>query len=164
MRVRDYDPREGQAFQGDVAIIPIPSDIPVVTSDEIAPIDGRLIIQQGELTGHHHAIYFGGNIAWFRDDGLARDLAENANVAAGKLRSPAPVARARFYRDANVAQQMLNRGLLTRSDLAIGCLVVESGSVVVSHEEHDGIRLPVGNYLIGRQIESAGAEQHLVHD
>jgi hypothetical protein len=36
--------------------------------------------------------------------------------------------------------------------------------VVLSHEEHDGIRLPIGRYLIGRQIESAGADEHLVAD
>jgi len=41
--IRDYDPALGQAFQGDVSIIPIPDDIEVSTVDEIQPVDGRLI-------------------------------------------------------------------------------------------------------------------------
>jgi len=55
-----------------------------------------------------------------------------------------------------VGQEMVNRGILARADLAVGVLVVEGRPVVVSHEEHDGIRLPPGNYLIGRQVESVG--------
>ena len=53
---------------------------------------------------------------------------------------------------------------LTRADLAVAVLIVENGPMVVSHQEHDGIRLPAGNYLIGRQIESAGAEERVVED
>lgn len=48
MPVRNYDPRQGQAFQGDVAIIPIPDDIAIATTEEILPVAGRLIIQAGE--------------------------------------------------------------------------------------------------------------------
>jgi len=163
MQVRDYDPAQGQAFQGDVAIVPIPQDIAVAKSNEIQPIDGWLIVQHGELTGHHHAIYLLNNIPHFRDDGLARDNAEAVATAPRNLDSAAQGATARLYRDANVAQQMRDRGLLTRADLAVGCLIVEGGSVVVGHEEHDGIRIPEGSYLIGRQVESAGIE-HFVCD
>ena len=61
-------------------------------------------------------------------------------------------------------EAMRGKGILTRGDLAIGCLVVEGVSVVVTHEEHDGIRLPPGNYYVGRQVESAGAEERVVAD
>ena len=56
MQVHDFDPKTGQAFQGDIAIIPMPSTIAIATSYEIKPRDGRLIIQEGEVSGHHHAI------------------------------------------------------------------------------------------------------------
>ena len=50
--------RAGMAFQGDVSIIPVPADGGIDRSDEIKPVDGRLILQEGEVTGHHHAIAF----------------------------------------------------------------------------------------------------------
>jgi len=154
MPVRNYDPRQGQAFQGDVAIIPIPGDIAIATTEEIPPVQGRLVLQAGELTGHHHAIDLFERVARFRDDGLARSLSSRAAARRRQASAP-PRATAHLYRDAAAAEQMVSRGLLTRFDLAIGCLVVAGGAVVVSHEEHDGIRVPPGNYLIGRQIEGA---------
>lgn len=154
MRIRDWNPSEGQAYQGDVAIIPMPSNISISKIDEIKPIDGNLILQEGELTGHNHAIYLLGNVTRFRDDGLARDLATSSKA----------VPTARLYRDRSAVDQMVGAGILTRSDLAVACLVVEGGPMVVSHEEHDSIRVPPGQYLIGRQVESAGAEERIVAD
>ncbi len=140
MPVRDYDPCQGQAFQGDIAIIPMPNDIAIAANDEIAPVEGRLIIQEGERSGHHHAIHLFDNVAHFRDDGLARWLSGEADTKPAKSRPAAQGGTAHLYRDATAAQRMVTRGLLTRSDLAIGCLVVKGVSVVVSHEEHEGIR------------------------
>lgn len=166
MRIHDYDPRQGQAFQGDVAIIPIPAGITINVADEIRPIDGRLIIQEGEMTGHHHAIALPANQARaFRKD--ARELGDaTISTASPRLRKAfgKPVGVARLYRDPSVAQAMVGQGLLSRADLAVACLVVEDGPVTVSHEEHDGIRLPVGRYLVGRQVESAGADERVVAD
>ena len=65
MQVRKYDPKEGQAFQGDIAIIPMPSTIAIATSYEIKPRDGRLIIQEGEVSGHHHAIICRREEKWY---------------------------------------------------------------------------------------------------
>jgi hypothetical protein len=153
MPVRNYDPRQGQAFQGDVAVIPIPDDIAIATTEETVPVEGRLIIQAGEQSGHHHAIDLFGRVARFRDDGLAHPPPSRAAARRGQARPAVPAATAHFYRDTAAAEQMVTRGLLMRSDLAIGCLVVAGGAVIVSHEEHDGIRIPPGHYLIGRQIE-----------
>ena len=164
MPVRDYDPRQGQAFQGDVAIIPVPNDIAIATNEEIAPVDGRLIIQEGEHSGHHHAIRLFDRVAHFRDDGLARGPARSAHGKRPESRPAAARVTAHLYRDASAAELMVRRGLLTRSDLAIGCLVVTGGSVVISHEEHDGIRVPPGNYLVGRQVEGADANERMVID
>src|ERR1700737_1207787 len=56
MSIRNYNPSEGQAFQGDVSIIPIPAGISISVLEEISPVKGRLILQEGEVSGHHHAI------------------------------------------------------------------------------------------------------------
>lgn len=167
MRIRNYDPKSGMAFQGDVSIIPIPAGIAISTTDEIKPIDGRLIIQEGEMTGHHHAITLPREKN-FKPTGHAGLATVDTNSP--KLRKAfggkkvAQVGTARLYRDPAVASAMVSRGLLTRADLAVAALVVEGGPVTISHEEHDGIRVPPGNYLVGRQIESAGAEERVVAD
>lgn len=163
MNIREWNPGDGMAFQGDVSIIPIPADIALATNDEIAPINGRLIIQEGELTGHHHAIRvrnFRTDTRHIGDPALVTKNRKLAKAFAGKI----DVAVARLYRDALVPQEMVRRGILTRADLATGVLVVEGESVALSHEEHDAISIPVGRYLIGRQVESAGAEERRVED
>lgn len=171
MRIRDYDPTQGQAFQGDVSIIPIPDDISIATIDEIAPVQGRLILQEGEVSGHHHAVdlrqkHFQAQPRETGDPLLAtRDPKLKRALGGMTKESIKPVAgTARMYRDAGVPAEMVRRKILTRADLAIACLVIEGGSMSVTHEEHDGIRLPVGRYLIGRQVESAGAEERIVAD
>lgn len=167
MNIRDYDPALGQAFQGDVAIIPIPADIAIATIEEIEPVEGRLILQEGEVSGHHHAVDLrqrnfqslarepGDPLLATRDPKLKKALGGMTKQVNGT---------ARMYRDASVANEMLRRGLLTRTDLVVACLVIEGGPMAVTHEEHDGIRLPAGRYLIGRQVESAGAEERVVRD
>lgn len=155
MQIRDYDPAKGMAFQGDVSIVPVPAGWTVSEADEIKPRDGRLVLQEGEVTGHHHAVYF-------RDDGLARSdeaAALTANAIAAATAHPA-----RMFRDPALARRMVSDGPLTRADLIVGFLRVDRGPVMVRHEEHDGIRLPVGLYCIGRQVESAGAEERVVRD
>ena len=154
MQIHDYDPaKPGQGFQGDVSIVAIPLDLAVATVDEIGPTDGRLILQAGEATGHHHAIYLLGNVPRYHDEGMARDLFVDTKGAT-----------ARLYRDPTVAPELVRRGTLTRSDLATSCLIVEGGPMVVYHEEHAGIRVPPGRYYVGRQVESAGAEERIVSD
>ena len=165
--IRTFDPTQGQAFQGDVSIIPIPDGIEISTLDEMLPVDGRLILQEGEVSGHHHAIALrqrhfqmqpretGDPLLATRDPKLKRALGGAAKPVTGA---------AKLYRDRSVADRMVRLGILTRSDLAIGCLVITGAPMALTHEEHDGIRLPVGRYLIGRQVESAGAEERIVVD
>jgi len=166
MQVRNFDPKEGQAFQGDIAIVPMPASIAIATTDEIKPRDGRLIIQEGEVSGHHHAIALP-RVRNFRAD--TRQLDPLA-IRDRKLRrafggkSKQTVASARLYRDPAAVEALRRAGILARTDLAIGCLVVEGEPAIVAHEEHDTISLPPGNYYVGRQIESAGAEERVVED
>lgn len=160
MHIVDFDAVIGsQAFQGDVLIAPLTATQAKALdrSHEVSPVAGRLILQEGEVSGHHHAIRLPGQpyVAMFRDDALARDLATAAAV---------PVGHARLFRDPALGQRLVRDGLLTRTDLVVGYLIVEGAPMLLTHEEHDAIRLPVGTYLIGRQIESAGAEERHVQD
>ena len=166
MSIRKYDPSQGQAFQGDVSIIPIPADIKISTAREISPVKGRLILQEGEVSGHHHAVDLRQRNfqAQPRESGdpLLATRDPKLRKALGGMAKPNGVAR--LYQDDGAVREMVRRGILTRSDLAIGCLVVEGAPMAVTHEEHDGISLPPGQYLIGRQVESAGAEERVVAD
>jgi hypothetical protein len=167
MKIRDYDPSKGCAFQGDVSIVPMPAHIKISTIDQIAPVDGRLILQEGEVSGHHHAI----NLRKRNFQSQPRETGDPLMATRDpKLRkalggaSKKTDATARMYRDPAAANAMVTAGIMTRADLAIACLVIEGDNVVISHEEHDGIRVPPGNYLIGRQVESAGADERIVAD
>ena len=175
MNIRDYSPAEGMAFQGDVAIIPVPVGIEISTLDEIEPVAGRLILQEGEITGHHHAITLdGGNgrSSNFRAETRMADVADAFSGASpdlrrrlsGKARTEKKVAGVHLYRDQSASQLMVSAGILDRADLCVGFLVVDGNTTVVKHEEHDSLRLPEGRYYIGRQIESAGAEERRVQD
>jgi hypothetical protein len=170
MNIRDWNPADGMAFQGDIAIIPVPAGIEISTTDEIAPRDGRLIIQEGEVSGHHHAIHmrnFRAATPIVGDPATATRDPKLRKALGGRKKAAAPAAEegvARLYRDAAAAQALVRAKILTRTDLMVGLLVVSEGPVVIDHEEHDGIRVPVGRYYVGRQIESAGAEQRVVAD
>uniref|UniRef100_E6VGJ8 Uncharacterized protein n=1 Tax=Rhodopseudomonas palustris (strain DX-1) TaxID=652103 RepID=E6VGJ8_RHOPX len=167
MNIRDYDPARGQAYQGDVSIIPIPEDIVIATTDEIAPVQGRLILQEGEVSGHHHAVdlrqkHFQAQPRELGDPLLATRSPKLRGALGGSAKPRSGTAH--MYRDPAVAAEMVRRGILTRTDLVIACLVIKRAPMVVTHEEHDGIRLPPRNYLVGRQVESVGAEQRVVAD
>jgi hypothetical protein len=180
MKIRDYDPSTGDFPQGDIDIFPIPENVELVAGAvEIAPIAGRLIIQEGEATGHHHAIEltrnFRANTRTLGDPTVMPRSPKLRKVLGGRQRPEAGLGTARLFRDPQAIAALAQCGELTRTDLAIGILVVEGGAVVLAHEEHDGIRLPHawtdaagkkrrGRYYVGRQIESAGAEERVVVD
>ena len=153
--IRDWNPAEGLALQGDVSIIPVPAGVRLTLTDEISPVDNRLILQEGEVTGRHHAI------SLVEPEPINVEV-ERLLVAAIAGRIPLPSAK--LYRDPEAAQQMRGLGILTRTDLVVGLLIVEVGPMVLRHEEHDGIRIPPGAYLVGRQVEGAGAEERVVAD
>lgn len=153
--IRDWNPAEGLALQGDVSLIPVPASVKLTLTDKISPVENRLILQEGEVTGHHHAI------------DLARPepvSAEVERLIADALANRIPLPSARLYRDPGAAEQMQRLGILTRTDLVVALLIVDVGPMVLRHEEHDGIRIPPGAYIVGRQIESAGAEERIVRD
>lgn len=166
MPVRNFNPKDGCAFQGDIAIIPMPKSIAIATHDEIKPVDGRLIIQEGEVSGHHHAIdlvrsrHFRTDARQIGDPSIATRDRKLRRAFGGTAKS----GSVKLYRDPRAVEALRRAGVLTRTDLAIGCLVVAAAPAIVAHEEHDGIRLPEGHYYLGRQVESAGAEERVVAD
>lgn len=168
MRIVTFDPSQGgQAFQGDIYFMPVPAGIKIATADEVRPRDNLLIIQEGEATGHHHAIDLLAGPVRKRAFRPAMQVAADLMLATRDTRLRRALGgkqrKARLYRDPAAAQALVRAGLLTRADIMVGFLVA-SASVVVRHDEHDGIALPAGSYFVGRQLESAGTEERMVID
>jgi hypothetical protein len=174
MRIIDWNPAEGDLCQGDVILAGIiPDRLKLDTSDEAKPRDHRLILAEGEVTGHHHAIWL--KAAMFRDDGLARELPQYdalrrevdryyAEIQDDAARRGPPVGTARLYRDPAAVRALIRQGELAHDRLAIGFLVVEGGPVVLRHDEHDAVRIPPGRYYVGGQSEWDAAEERRVAD
>ena len=60
--------------QGDILLERVDVQANEVNGKEIGrEADGAVVLAHGEVTGHRHAFY-GGNVALFRDDALARDM------------------------------------------------------------------------------------------
>jgi hypothetical protein len=152
MKTRNWDPAKGDMQQGDVLLFRIPDTIKLDLSDEISARDGKLILAEGEITGHHHAIWFP-QPALLHDESLAR-------VAEAK----APTATAKLYRDASAANALVHAGQLSHARLTIGFLVVEGAPVVLRHDEHDAVRIPPGRYYVGGQVEWDAGEERRVQD
>lgn len=154
--IRDYDPAEGDLCQGDVILFRLPDGYIPSKTQPIPPRAGQLILAEGEMTGHHHAIWF--NPPMFRDDALARAL---ENVAPAEA---AQVASAALYRDDGLTARLVSAGHLTTTALAIGYLTAEGEPAVLRHQEHDAIRIPPGDYYVGRQQEFHAGEARRVAD
>ena len=146
--IRDYDPALGMAFQGDVAIVPIPKDIPLDLRNEIPPTDHKLILQEGELTGHHHAIELN-PLPRHRQPHGRRHRAQHPP----SIRPPLP----------NTTQRALHYAG-PRHYHPLKLLLIKVGPMCLLHPEHDGIRIPPGAYLIGRQVEATATDERLVED
>ena len=143
------------ALQGDLCIGWIaPGESKAITGRELKRSEtGDMRLLEGEVTGHHHTVLRGFGTpapAMFRDDGLARSMETEQLVGTAVL-----------YEDQDLLRSI---PWLTRQDLAIGVLDVSGGHVMLAHPEHDTIRLPEGRYYVGRQVESAGAEERVVAD
>jgi len=66
MKTRIWHPSDGDCLQGDVILFRVPDRITIDLTDEISPRGNRLILAEGEITGHHHAIWLP---TMLRDDG-----------------------------------------------------------------------------------------------
>jgi hypothetical protein len=164
MRIIDWNPDAGDLCQGDVVLLRIPDRLALVVEDEVKPRDARLILAEGEATGHHHAIWLP-QPTMFRDDALARELeAAPLTATAAVKQQQAQAGAARLYRAPETVRQLIQMGELAHDRLAIGFLVVEGGSVILRHDEHDAVRIPPGRYYVGGQSEWDAAEERRVQD
>ena len=155
MNVHDWNPAKGDACQGDVYLFRIPDSIPLNTQDETLPRDNKLILAEGEVTGHHHAIWMKyTSVTHFHDEALARASIEESVVE--------PTAK--LYRDPAAVSSLIKAKEITTPDLAIGFLVIEGAPMVLRHDEHDAIRIPPGRYYVGAQMEWTAAEARRVAD
>lgn len=150
-----WNPNEGDCLQGDVILFKVPSDLVIDRSMEIEPRqNGQLVLAEGEITGHHHAIWLREPVM-FRDDALARDVATVA---------PPVAASAKMWKDDKAVQELVNRGELTIPRLAIGFLEVTGDFMTLRHDEHQAIKIPPGLYYVGNQREFDAAEERRVRD
>jgi hypothetical protein len=164
MRIHSWNPDKGDALQGDVCLFRIPDHIKVDTTDEIAAKDGRLVLAEGEVTGHHHAIWGRNPPAMFREDGAGSGVSETDTAAMVAKATKATTGTAKLYRDPKAIQALVRNGDLTTEALAIGVLVVSKAPVVLRHDEHDAIRIPPGRYYVGGQAEFDSASMRRVAD
>jgi hypothetical protein len=158
VNIIDWNPADGDLSQGDVLLFRVPDSLGLGTDDEIRPRDHKLVLAEGEVTGHRHAIWLPQPVM-FRDDGLARDLAPEL---AAETAAPAGIAR--LYRDAEAVRALVGMGELAHERSAVGFLVVEAAPVLLRHQEHDAVRIPPGRYYVGGQIEWDAAEERRVMD
>jgi hypothetical protein len=167
MHIIDWDPAKGDLCQGDVVLFRIPDRLALVVEDEIKPRDSRLILAEGEVTGHHHAIW-NPQPAMFRDDGLARELVPGleAEVRANEtlFARHELAGTAKLWRAPETVRQLIQLGELAHGRLAIGFLIVDHAPVVLHHDEHDAVRIPPGRYYVGGQSEWDAAEERRVLD
>lgn len=166
-KVREF---KGQiARQGDVLILRLPEHYTVSDENEISPSQGKLVLLEGEMTGHHHAIdVMNCTLSTSSKEKTIKPkktnkIVEDLLYKAGNVTEVVT----KLFRDENVVKKLVEDKILTRSDLYVGTLVVQGGGdvgVLLKHQEHAPIRLTQGNYYIGRQIENAGAEERYVRD
>lgn len=162
MTIHDWNPDEGDALQGDVCLFRMPDHIKIDTSDEITPKNGRLILAEGEITGHHHAIWDRNPPTMFREDGAGSGVSEADTTA--MVAKATKTGTAKLYRDPEAVRALVRAGELTTEALAIGILVVERHPVVLRHDEHDAIRIPPGRFYVGGQAEFDAAAMRRVAD
>lgn len=160
-RELEYKDFNGVARQGDVLIFRLPKSITVSEVNEMSPTNGRLIVLEGEMTGHHHAIDVMDRPTHIpmKPSKTVEDIFFKAQNVTGAV--------VKMYNDRGVVDQLVAQKILNRSDLFIGVLSIKNGGDVgclLKHDEHDAIRLTEGCYYVGRQIESAGAEERVVRD
>lgn len=156
--------------QGDINFYPLSlfnkSADDVSRQNLIRTTTHRLLIQEGEITGHHHGIWFMPQPAALRESGSGsggHDAA--ADVLAKAVRGD--LAPARLYADAElVASLRLDAG-----SPVVGFLIADE-AVIIRHAtregsptgEHGDIRLPAGGYLVTGKREWTSGDERKVQD
>jgi len=148
--------------QGDINFIPLQTfakpgeTLAISRKKEIRPHSKRLLIQEGELTGHHHGVWFMPKPAMFREDGAGSGGAAVADKMLKKVVAKAAktTITAKLYRDTNMVRRLRNRGLLEGAPV-VGFLDAKT-NVTIKHASEDGkptgehapVKLTKGSYLV----------------
>jgi hypothetical protein len=140
MRILDFNPAEGFAFQGDLIIMPYSGPL---SSKRRMIHSGSFTLLEGEGSGHHHMVV------------VDQIDADKASLEKAFLIEAKP--------SAELFQDVVAQNCVDDPDLCIGFLVVTGAPVLIVHqkdgrptEEHDAVRLRIGSYYIGRQREFDG--------
>lgn len=148
-------------FQGDIGFTPLAafgkSVSAVKRNHKLRSTAHRLLIQEGESTGHHHGVWLMPQPTMLHDDALARAAADDSAINIG----------AQLYRDDALANSL---GLDEDAPI-IGFLVADT-PVTIRHAsidgtpttEHDDIELPAGGYLVTGKRESMAGDARRVQD
>ena len=123
--------------QGDINFCPLEafgkSAKDVSRGNQLRAHKNRLLIQEGEITGHHHGVWFMPQPVMLRDDG--RGHADAGQIASEVLDRAATgqLATARLYQDESLAQAI---GLDARAPV-VGFLICDE-EVTIRHASEAG--------------------------
>jgi hypothetical protein len=161
-----------QYFQGDVWLMRLPDEMTIPAEAELPKKFGKLVLQEGEMTGHHHYV---DSVMDRPAEGFSEETFDKVNqdISIGSVfkgtsfeslsEKRAPVS-AKLFNATKIAEELVKKNKLLRADLVVGLLEISGGPMSVLHQEHSPIQLPPGRYIVGRQIESVAGEERRVAD
>ena len=147
--------------QGDINFYPLEmwkkSAADVKRENQLRADQNRLLIQEGEITGHHHGVWFMPQPVYLRDDALAHALADQSAVN----------VTAQLFDDSELLASLK----LDVGSPVIGFLVADV-DVTVRHAtvdgkstgEHGDVKLSAGGYLVTGKREWTAGDEHRVQD
>lgn len=152
-----------QAYQGDIGFVPLEhlgkSATDVKRDHRLRPHERRLLIQEGEITGHHHGVWFMPQPVHLRDDAVAYSLTEASPV----------IVTAQLFQDDDLTADLTRAGKLLPGAPVIGYLIADA-DITVQHASEDGkatnehadITRKSGGYVVlGKREQTAGDVQRV---
>ncbi len=126
----------------------------------------RLLIQEGEITGHHHGVWFTPQPVALMETGAGSGGYDAASVILSKAAS-GELAPARLYADADLVSALH----LDAGAPVVGFLIADE-PVTIRHAseagtptgEHGDITLPAGGYLVTGKREWTAGDERRVQD
>lgn len=157
--MREWNPNEGVACQGDVFLMKLPPGVRSPWLAATEPVDS-IVLADGEHSGHRHSV-----LANMFEPPLFL-----ANDTGGDQRLRPSAATVRFSRDHDILVDLMFWDL-TDDDHYIGALSVEGANAIFAHTnylgyqaDHDGIIVPPGQYFAARMTEIRGRKVNHVVD
>ncbi len=129
--------------QGDVVLTPLKA-VPA-GAVPVDPVNGRLILAYGEVTGHHHSFKFHDMIRMFREDGVGGGLIiqhMGARIPACDEACKAVYDAKRAYDQSPSPEAWAEVEMKTAGAVALGAQALE-------HQEHWAIPIAPGSIMRG---------------